>query len=204
MIETASASPPFKSAVMPTSGNSCASSCAPMSGPNTSTVASQPSCCLLNVSKKAFHSSRGISRVGIIAPYPLHTRRECFGWLARLPQRVSLKRFERTRLVQVNDGVELLRQACIEVVTLSLRLRQIDDADGALKARPAQSTCGLPAIAQGEQKPRQSYVVKQSFIAARQARTHTLALRRLVPIRGGRHSARVGCEPDEHCFTSVM
>src|SRR5437762_10127184 len=69
MIETASASPPFKSAVMPTSGNSCASSCAPMSGPNTSTVASQPSCCLLNVSKKAFHSSRGISRVGIIAPF---------------------------------------------------------------------------------------------------------------------------------------
>src|SRR2546423_2338433 len=69
MIETTSASPPFKSAVMPKSGSSCASSCAPMSGPNTSTVASQPSCCLLNVSKKAFHSSRGISRVGIIAPF---------------------------------------------------------------------------------------------------------------------------------------
>src|SRR5438067_13724921 len=69
MIETASASPPFKSAVMPTSGNSCASSCAPMSLPNTSTVASQPSCCLLNTSKKAFHSSRDISRVGIIAPF---------------------------------------------------------------------------------------------------------------------------------------
>src|SRR5437763_2442830 len=86
MIETASASPPFKSAVMPTSGNSCASSCAPMSLPNTSTVTSQPSCCLLNVSKKAFHSSRGISRVGIIAPYPLRTCRECFGRLARLAQ----------------------------------------------------------------------------------------------------------------------
>src|SRR2546421_9297788 len=69
MIETTSASPPFKSAVMPKSGSSCASSCAPMSGPNTSTVASQPSCCLLNVSKKAFHSSRGISRVGIFAPF---------------------------------------------------------------------------------------------------------------------------------------
>src|SRR5205085_10059858 len=130
MTETASASLPFKSAVMPTSGSSCASSCAPMSLPNTSTVASQPSCCLLNISKKAFHSSRGISRVGIIAPFRLHTSRECFGRLARLPQCVPLQRLYGVRLIQVDHCSKLFGQARVEVVALPLGLRQIDDADG--------------------------------------------------------------------------
>jgi len=59
----------------------------------------------------------------------LNPRRECFGRLSCIPKRVSLKRLQRLRLVKVNDGIELNRQARIEVVALPFGLRQIDDAD---------------------------------------------------------------------------
>src|SRR5205085_7822164 len=103
----------------------------------------------------------------------------------------------------MDHGVELLRQARVEIVALPLRLRQVDDADGALKTRPAQSARNSFTLAQGEQKLRQLYFVKQGFITARKCRAHALALRRLIPIRSCRDRARVGREPDEHGFAPV-
>src|SRR5260370_23493450 len=63
--------------LMPSSGNSWASSWAPTSGAKTSRLANQPSCWRLKPSKNFFHSSRGISRVAIRIP-PLHPGRKRF------------------------------------------------------------------------------------------------------------------------------
>src|SRR5947209_10383680 len=69
MIEMEFLPVPFKSAVMPTSGKSLASSCAPTSVPMISIVASQPACSRLNESKNFDHSSCRISSVCMTAPF---------------------------------------------------------------------------------------------------------------------------------------
>ena len=57
-----------------------------------------------------------------------------FRRLRRPPQVANLERFERMRAVDVDDGVELIGDYGIEVVTLPLVLRPIDDADRPFQA----------------------------------------------------------------------
>jgi len=68
-------------------------------------------------------------QAGCFPSVRLNPRRECFGRLSCIPKRVSLKRFQRLRLVKVNDGIELIREACVKIVALPFGLRQIDDTD---------------------------------------------------------------------------
>src|SRR5712691_1980804 len=55
-----------------------------------------------------------------------------------------LQRLHRAGLVDVDDRVELLGQAGVEVVAEPLGLRPIDDADRALEERAGDRTGGVP------------------------------------------------------------
>lgn len=57
---------------------------------------------------------------------------------AGLPTRRALKRLDCARLIEVKQGVELLRQARVKVMALALCIRAVNDAYRSLKARPAQ------------------------------------------------------------------
>src|SRR5215216_5460012 len=179
VIEIKSSPPSFNSAVTPSSGFPSASTCAPIPSPNTSTVTSQPSCCRLKLSKNPTHSSRGISLIGNASPRLLNAGRECLRYFTRLPclpTRGALQRLDRSRLVEMNDGIELLWQPRVEVVTLALRLRAVDDPDGALQPRLYEASDRRTVVSQGEQESRNSYLMKQSFITFRQRGPDAFAL----------------------------
>jgi hypothetical protein len=53
-------------------------------------------------------------------------------WLAVVYRRNALEQFGRVGGVDMDDGVELLGRAGIEIVALAFRLRQVDHADRAL------------------------------------------------------------------------
>src|SRR2546430_16818421 len=59
--------------------------------------------------------------------------------LALLPTGRPLEGLHRPGFVDVDDGVELVRQPGPEVVALALRVRAVDDADGPLQAGGAGS-----------------------------------------------------------------
>src|SRR5207249_3045574 len=67
-----------------------------------------------------------------------NSSRECLWRFTSLPQRVTFERLQRAGFVKVNDGVELIRQACFEVVALPFSLRQIDHANRAFQLRIAK------------------------------------------------------------------
>ena len=54
---------------------------------------------------------------------------------AAVPFRGALERLERAALIEMNHGVELLREPRREVMAPAFRLRPVNDADGALQAR---------------------------------------------------------------------
>ena len=61
------------------------------------------------------------------------------GHLSGVPSRCEIERLHGGRLVEVDDRVELLRKAGLEVVAGPLGLGSVDHADGALEARLARS-----------------------------------------------------------------
>src|SRR5439155_5585954 len=129
----------------------------------------------------------------------LESRGECLGRLLLRRCRGPLQGTYGLGLVEVEDGVELARQAGVEVMAGPLGLRAVDHADGALQ------TCAvpLPAAAQGEEEARQARGVEHRLPAAGQRGTHALALRGPVPLRGRGHRAGVRREADEHGRSAV-
>src|SRR5207244_9834629 len=119
------------------------------------------------------------------------------------PERVAFERLQRVRLIKMNYCVELIRQTGIEIVTLSLSLRQIDNANGSLQLRATQREGNLAAFAQRQEKVRRAYFMKRGFIAICQSRPHAFALRGSIPIRRRGNSAVISSEPDQHRFRSI-
>src|SRR5262245_1475920 len=72
---------------------------------------------------------------------PSDSERKRLWYLACLPIGGGLERCDGSRLVEVQDGVELIRQPCVEVVALALGVGSVDHADRPLQLRVAQ---GLP------------------------------------------------------------
>src|SRR5262245_37497899 len=61
--------------------------------------------------------------------FPSHSERERLWYPACLPFGGGLERCDGPRLVEVQDGVELIRQLCVEIVALALGVGTVDHAD---------------------------------------------------------------------------
>ena len=97
----------------------------------------------------------------------------------------------------MDDGVELLGDARVEVVALGLRRGPIHHADGALETGLSQRAERLAGIAQREEESRQRHFVEKRFHAARQRGDDAHSLGRTVPlVRCGDRSVIRG-EADE-------
>src|SRR5438445_12652594 len=64
-------------------------------------------------------------------------KRKCLRQFTFIPNTRALQRLDCARLVNVNDGVELLRQTRMKIMTQPLALRPIDHTNRALQARSA-------------------------------------------------------------------
>ena len=84
---------------------------------------------------------------------------------AVLPFRGAFEGFHRTGLVDVNHGIELLRQAGLEVVALPLRFSSINDPQEMFQTRRAQIFRGPVLLAQVEQKSTAVSLVEHCFVA---------------------------------------
>ena len=67
--------------------------------------------------------------------FGLNTRWESFRRLAAFPLRSAFERFDGPRFVDVDHGIELLRDACVEIMALPLGLRPVNDPDRPFKQR---------------------------------------------------------------------
>src|SRR3954453_9934473 len=114
-------------------------------------------------------------------PAPSHREGISLRRLAAVPHRCRLQRFERTRLIEVQDRIELRGQAGGEVVADALRLRPVDDADRPFEARLAHESAAL-LPAQRQQEARDARLVEERLDAAGQAGAHALPLGGPVPI----------------------
>jgi hypothetical protein len=81
---------------------------------------------------------------------PLHLKGERLRHLARLPCGGVLERFDRPRLIEVEHGIELVRQPCQEVVAQALGFGTVDDPDGPLELGVAQALCHWVTFTPGE------------------------------------------------------
>src|SRR5688572_24644160 len=124
-------------------------------------------------------------------------RWECLWHLAARPAGGPFERLDRPCLVDVDQRVELVGQAGIEVVADTLGLRAIDHADSPLQLPVAQPFDRRAAITQAQQKARNTAGMEQRLVAAGQRVAHALALWRRIPIRGRRDGAAVGAEAYE-------
>jgi hypothetical protein len=71
-----------------------------------------------------------------------------FRQLAGFPRSRELERLQRSSLVTVDHHVELIGEPSDSVITFSPGLRLVDDSDGALQTRFAQSICSLATFAE--------------------------------------------------------
>ena len=76
-------------------------------------------------------------------------------------------RSHRSRLVEPDPLVELVRQSGVEIVALQFRLGAVDDADGTLQPRRGEllTDLGARGIAEREEEGRDRRVVAQAFVA---------------------------------------
>src|SRR5687768_3320352 len=86
--------------------------------------------------------------------------------LTALPPRGALQRLHCARVVEVQHRIELLGQARLEVVTGTLALRPIDDADGTLESCPRQLLRDLDVVEHAQQEARHPHLVEQRFVTA--------------------------------------
>src|SRR5438128_12497212 len=82
---------------------------------------------------------------------PLQREGVCLRWLG-CPDLRTLERFHGAGAVDVDDGVELGGEPRLEVVRVPLRLRPVDDADGALEHRLVQLAQRLTRLPQGQEE----------------------------------------------------
>src|SRR5438105_14989440 len=126
----------------------------------------------------------------------LELERICLRQFARIPDARPFERLQRARLIQVNDGVELLRQAGFEIMAQTLCLRPVNDSDGALESFLAKKRDRCVRLAQIHPETPEASGMKKIFIAARECRTNALSLGGVAPIRGSRNCAGVCREAD--------
>src|SRR5438552_15133642 len=121
---------------------------------------------------------------------PSNTRGKCFRDFAAW-RRDALEWLHGARFVEMQHGIELIGQPCMEVVAHPFGLRPVDNADRPLESRSAQALHGS-ATAQTKHETADAQLVKQRFIALRERRAHALAFRGRVPIRSRGHRAMMG------------
>src|SRR5207253_11415317 len=97
----------------------------------------------------------------------------------------------------MHERIELAGETRVEVVTHALGPGQIDDADGPLQTRFAQSSRGLAEIPQGQEELRGTGAVEEAFVAPRQPGTDLLPLGRPYPLGARGHGPGVRAEADE-------
>src|SRR4051812_37143453 len=77
---------------------------------------------------------------------------ECFRWLVIRGWLDAFERLEGPGLAQVDDGVELLRHAGVEIVALPLRFGGVDHANGPLQPPDGQHVVNRGARRKGKEK----------------------------------------------------
>src|SRR2546421_6250826 len=117
--------------------------------------------------------------------------------LALRPAGHPLEWLHRPGFVDVDDGVDLVRQPGPEVVARALRVRAVDDADGPLRAGGAERLGRLWGRSERPQELLLADLVEPLLAAPRQGRPYLLALGRPSPVVRRRHRARVGGEAEE-------
>jgi hypothetical protein len=71
---------------------------------------------------------------------------ECLRHLACFPFWRIFKRLKRPRLVEVEHRIELIGEPGLKVMTLSLRIGPVNDANGALKRGSRKSSGAAPVM----------------------------------------------------------
>src|SRR5690554_3115865 len=98
--------------------------------------------------------------------------------------------------LEVQQEIELLRQAAGKVMALALALRAIHHADGALDAGLAELLRQRP-VAQIQQEGLLRHLLEQGFMAARQWRIEGHGLGRAIPVRRRRDLTAGGTEAED-------
>src|SRR5512141_876670 len=124
-------------------------------------------------------------------------RRVRLGRLPLQPDRGAVERLDGTGVVEVEDRVELLREACQEVMAPALRLGPIDDADRPLEAPFRERVRDLAVAMQVEVEARVAHLAEERFPGVRERGPQTLAPGRTAPRRGGGDGAEARRQADE-------
>src|SRR5207253_4782646 len=106
-----------------------------------------------------------------------HPRRVGFRQIRSLA-RPALQRRQRRGGIHVNHRVELLRNPRAEVVTRALRLRCVDDADGALEPRRGKR---IPALRRGKDEALETRLVEQMLVTPPDRWGHAPPLGGFIP-----------------------
>src|SRR5688572_4607083 len=130
----------------------------------------------------------------------LKRARISFGQFTAVPRAGPLERLEGTCFIEMNDRVELVRQASLEIMAQSLRLGPVDDADGALEPLLAQQIDGSAALFKINPKARKARGMKELFVTSRQSGTNALAFCGFAPIRRRGDGARISSEANRESF----
>src|SRR6202022_627892 len=151
---------------------------------------------LLGRNRRLVGRGRGASR--------LHREREGLRHLSRFPFRRGFERFDCPRLIEMEHGVELVRQTRPEVVALALGVRTVNTADPPLEPAGAQVLCHRVALIPDEQEANALRGMEERLVAAGERRPHAFALGWLAPIGGCRDGAVVRGKPDQHGIVAVL
>src|SRR5829696_2997193 len=113
----------------------------------------------------------------------------------------GLEWHERGRPIDVNQRVELLGDAGLEVMALTLGLRSIDYTNRAFEQRCGEA--GEPLIIEVQRELRHPDTVQQAFDRSVERGTDNFALRVRIPIGCGGHRAVVRGEADRLDFSAM-
>src|SRR5690606_23691242 len=98
--------------------------------------------------------------------------------------------------LEVQQEIELLRQAAGKVTAPGLGLRAVPEADGGLQAGRAELRRQRP-VAPIQQEGRLRHMLEQGFVAAREWRIEGGGLGRAIPVRRRRDLAAGATEADQ-------
>src|ERR1700704_4550166 len=96
----------------------------------------------------------------------LHREREGLRHFSRFPFRRGFERFDCPRLIEMEHGVELVRQTRPEVVALALGVRTVNHADRPLEPAGAQVLCHRVALIPDEQEANALRGMEEGLVAA--------------------------------------
>src|SRR6266516_1953452 len=108
-----------------------------------------------------------------------NARWEGFRRLDVVPALRFFKRLDRACLVEVEDGIELLRHVGEEVMTDALRLRPINHTDRPLESRLGHERTGGGAVSEIQEEARTPGLLEPQLVTVRNCRTDAFALARI-------------------------